>query len=156
MVATVTQLKVRAPRTRPAARRPRRHAKFTGVMASGVLAVALVLTALSLTHLSHGIALVTGSPCWEAWSLAVGIDLGFVALELASLAPLPVAAERACRRYSRPAIIGTLVASAGLNAMAFTAGAAGWMIYPAAAFGLAIPGLIYFMTRVGAEMWLAK
>jgi hypothetical protein len=44
-------------------------------------AVASTLTALSLTHLAHGISIVTAAPRWENWAMAIGIDLGFVALE---------------------------------------------------------------------------
>jgi hypothetical protein len=47
--------------------------------------VAVVLVALSLSHLAQGIHLVTKAPLWEAWAMAVGIDLGFLALEIAQL-----------------------------------------------------------------------
>lgn len=40
-------------------------------------------TALSLSHLAAGIAIVTSARPWEARAMAVGIDLGFVTLELA-------------------------------------------------------------------------
>jgi hypothetical protein len=69
-----------------------------------VLAVALVLLALSLSHLATGIALVTGAGPSDGWLMAIGIDLGFIVLELAVLA--------AVVRYAAPAIVGTLAASA--------------------------------------------
>jgi ABC-type antimicrobial peptide transport system permease subunit len=51
--------------------------------ATAVGLVATSLTALSLSHLAHGVEIVTHSAPWQAWSMAVGIDLGFIATELA-------------------------------------------------------------------------
>jgi hypothetical protein len=82
--ATIVKLKALAAkpaRSRAATRKLRRQA----VAAVGVGGVACVLTALSLNHLARGIGMVTGSAEWEAWSIAAGIDLGFVSLELAQL-----------------------------------------------------------------------
>src|SRR5262245_26986191 len=53
--------------------------------AAAVGSVAMVLTALSLHHLASGIELVTRAPTVEAWAMAIGIDLGFIALEGAQL-----------------------------------------------------------------------
>jgi hypothetical protein len=47
--------------------------------------VALALLGLSLSHLASGVAIVTGSSEPDGWLMAIGIDLGFVALELAML-----------------------------------------------------------------------
>lgn len=144
--------KPRAVRARQSVRISRRQA--FGAAAVGT--VALALTALSLTHLSAGIQIVTHSPAWEAWSMAVGIDLGFVALELAQLTTVNDKVARDIRRFVRPAITGTLIGSAALNAFAFGAAATGWMVYPAVVLGVAIPALIYAMTRVGAAMWMGR
>lgn len=125
-------------------------------VASGVLgAVALVLTALSLTHLAAGIAIVTRAPLWECWSLGIGIDLGFVALELAKV----MGRERTRQQVARllnTAIVGTLAGSAVLNAFAFGAAATGWMVYPAVTAGLAIPAMIFALTKVGAKYWIER
>jgi len=43
------------------------------------------LLGLSLSHLASGVAIVTRSGERDGWLMAVGIDLGFVALELALL-----------------------------------------------------------------------
>jgi hypothetical protein len=117
--------------------------------------VAVVLTALSLTHLSCGIQITTGAAAWEGWSMAVGIDFGFVALEVAKI----MSRDRTMRSIAghlNVAIVGTLVGSAVLNAFAFAAAASGWLVYPAVALGLAIPGLIYCLTRIGATMWIDR
>jgi hypothetical protein len=81
------------------------------------------LTALSLKHLASGIAGVTGCDAWEGWAMAAGIDLGFVALELAQLS-VGDRVRRQIARFAKPAIIGTLAGSATMNAVAFGAQAA--------------------------------
>jgi hypothetical protein len=135
----------KAPRTAPD-----RGVHFA---AAGVLAVALVLLGLSLSHLAAGIALVTGAGASDGWLMAIGIDLGFVALELAMLVA-PDEKRAAVATYAAPAIVGTLAVSAAMNGLAFAAHADGLLIYPAAALGLAIPALIYALTRVAAVLWI--
>jgi hypothetical protein len=118
----------------------------------GVGAVAVTLTALSLSHLAHGIEIVTGCQPWEAWAMAVGIDLGFVALELSQLA-VTDKLRRQVSRFARPAIFGTLAGSAGMNAFAFGAQAVNqYMMAAGITLGVAIPALIYALTRVGAAL----
>jgi hypothetical protein len=55
------------------------------VIAGGVLLVAIVLISLSLNHLTNGVAIMTGVGQQSSWVMAVEIDLGFIALELAML-----------------------------------------------------------------------
>src|SRR5215468_11605367 len=150
------------PATKPAlvpkapSRKDRRAAKALRRQAGtalGVGAVAATLTALSLSHLAHGIEIVTGCQPWEGWAMAVGIDLGFVALELAQLAVVADKVRRQIFRFARPAILGTLAGSAGMNAFAFGAQAVNqYMMAAGIALGVAIPALIYALTRVGAAL----
>jgi hypothetical protein len=72
--------------------------------AAGIGAVASTLTALSLTHLAHGISIVTAAPRWENWAMAIGIDLGFVALEGAQLGSTSEKLRRESSKYTKPAI----------------------------------------------------
>jgi hypothetical protein len=123
--------------------------------AVGIGTVAVTLTALSLSHLSHGIEIVTGAQSWESWAMAVGIDLGFVALELAQIATVAERVRKQIGKYARPAIIGTLIGSAGMNAFAFAAQTVNpWMMAAAVTLGVAIPSLIYALTRVGAALYI--
>lgn len=132
-----------------------RATRRQGATAIGIGLVAVTLTALSLSHLAHGVALVTGAEAWEAWSMAVGIDLGFVALELSQLATVSDHVRRQVSRFARPAIVGTLAGSAAMNAFAFAARAVNpWMMAAAITLGVAIPALIYALTRVGAGLWI--
>ncbi len=125
------------------------------IAAAGILAVGLVLVALSLAHLAEGVQLVTGSDPTGAWSMAAGIDLGFVALEVALLAA-PIEIRPAVSKYASPAIVGTLATSAAMNAFAFASHAHGLMIYPAIALGCAVPALIYALTKTGAALTFHK
>jgi hypothetical protein len=100
--------------------------------------------ALALSHLARGIEIITLAPTWEAYALAVGIDLGFIAIEGAQLLAATEKLRKAIAGYTRPAIIGTLVGSAAMNAHAFAAQASGaWHPYAAAVLGIAVTALIY-------------
>ena len=141
--------------------KPRRHSNhFTKAMRRQKLAstavglVAVTLTGLSLCHLAQGIEIVTSAPTFETWAMAIGIDLGFISLEAAQIMATTDKLRKAIGRYTKPAIIGTLAGSAAMNAFAFGAQATGWKIYPAVILGLAIPALIYAMTRIGAALYI--
>jgi hypothetical protein len=156
MVAAVAKLHL-AERTARAARKSRRQhqadrRQVCGAAAIG--AVASTLTALSLTHLAHGISIVTSAPAWESWAMAGGIHLGFVALEGAQLTSTSEKLRREVTKYTKPAIIGTLTGSAVMNAFAFSAQTSGWMTGAAVVLGLAIPALIYALTRIGGAMYI--
>jgi hypothetical protein len=116
----------------------------------------MVLTGLSLHHLASGIKLVTRAPTAEAWAMAVGIDLGFIALEAAQLCAGTQVAAKTIGRWSKPAIVGTLAASAVMNALAFGTQADGLLVYPTAALGVAIPALIYYLSRVAFGLSVNK
>jgi hypothetical protein len=151
--ATVHQLKAAPKRAaHPATRRAYKALRRQAGTAIGVGAVAVTLTTLSLSHLAHGIEIVTGCQSWEGWAMAVGIDLGFVALELSQLA-IGDKLRKQVARFARPAILGTLAGSAAMNAFAFAAQAINpYMMAAAITLGVAIPTLIYALTRVGAAL----
>ena len=144
---------VPAPKTAPSRkRRAMKALRRQAGTALGVGAVAVTLTALSLSHLAHGIEIVTGCQSWEGWSMAVGIDCGFIALELSQLA-VTDKLRRQVSRFARPAILGTLAGSAGMNAFAFAAQAVNqYMMAAGITLGVAIPALTYALTRVGAAL----
>jgi hypothetical protein len=122
--------------------------------ATAVGLVATSLTALSLSHLAHGVEIVTHSAPWQAWSMAVGIDLGFIATELACVT-VADKLRKMIDRFARPAILGTLAASAAMNAFAFAQDATGIPMAAAAiAMGISIPSLIYALTRIGAAIYI--
>jgi hypothetical protein len=123
--------------------------------AIGIGLVACTVTALSLHHLADGIMLVTKAPPWEAWSEGTGIDLGFVSMELATIAATTDKLRKAISRYSKPAIAGTLAGSAVMNAFAFAMPADGYVMMAAGTLlGAAIPALVYCLTRIGAALYI--
>lgn len=158
MQATITKLPISTPTKRAAPKRATiasRVSRNQALAGAVISIVALALVGLSLTHLAHGIALITGAPTWEAIALAIGIDLGFVALELATVAASNDKLRRNISKYTTPAILGTLAGSAALNALAFASGATTtWGTYAAAGLGLSIPALVYALTRVGTALYL--
>lgn len=121
----------------------------------GIGAVALVLTGLSLSHLAGGVQLLTQSSAAMAWAMAIGIDLGFVSLELGQLSISTEALRKQVARFAGPAVKGTLIVSALMNAYAFAAPATCIPFQVAASLlGVAIPALIYVLTRVSVSMWI--
>ena|SRR5271166_6879617 len=74
----------------------------------------------------------------------IAIDLGFVALELATLTA-PADLRKPVGRYAAPAILGTLAVLALMNAFAFAA-------IPAVGLGCAIPALIFALTKTAATL----
>jgi hypothetical protein len=126
----------------------RRHAP-----AVGLGAVILVLIGLSLSHLAHGVSIVTGCADWEAYAMAVGLDLLIVGLEVAMVVTAGTKAHRPVARFANPALIAAFTWSAGLNAFAFSAASAAlWMAVTAASLGASIPALIYAGTRAWAAL----
>jgi hypothetical protein len=95
------------PKERQERKAPRGRNGASVAAAAFVLLVALALLGLSLSHLASGVAIVTGSGERDGWLMAIGIDLGFVALELAMLVA-PPEKRPAVARYASPAILGTL------------------------------------------------
>lgn len=160
-MTTATATVVSLPRANIQTRKHRAIARATkavrrqAMMACLAGLIATVLVALSLSHLAHGIEFM-GVGNAEAWAMAVGIDLGFISLELLVVTAVTEAIRRKIERHARPAIIGTLVGSSVMNAVAFGMQSAGWFIYPAAVLGAVIPALIYLITRAATTAYLSR
>lgn len=140
--------------TKPASRQFRNRMRRQGAAAIAIGAVATTLTALSLSHLAHGISIVTGAPGWEAWAMAVGVDVAMIGSEMTMLTTATESVRAKIRRWANGVVIGTLAGSAIMNAFAFSALASGWLLAPAIVMGLAIPALIYCLTRICATLYI--
>ena len=151
-----TTKRTRAPKAKSRSARLTKAIRRQTIAAVALGMVTLILTGLSLQHLSSGIVIVTKAPEWEGLALAIGIDLGFIFLELAQMMTNKPTTLKMIKRWTTPAIVGTLVGSAIMNAFAFGMPADGWMVYPAVILGLAIPALIYATTRTTATMWIDR
>lgn len=123
-------------------------------IAVGTAFVGCILTALSLTHLAHGIEIVTHAPMWEAIALGVGLDVGFLAMELAQVMASTDTIRKAISRFTKPAIICTLAGSAAMNAFAFASQTTGWYVYVAIVLGVAINALIFATMRVSVILYI--
>jgi hypothetical protein len=133
----------------------RRAMRRQSLSASGIGAAIVVLTSLSLSHLASGITIVTHSPAWQGWALAIGIDCGFILMELACITTVADKVRRVVERYARPAIAGTLAVSAVMNAFAFASDVSTLhMQIAGSVMGCAIPALIYCLTRIGAALYI--
>jgi hypothetical protein len=111
----------------------------------------IALMGVSLTHLSDGVTQLTAIPSWQAWAMAVGIDCMLISTALAQLtAPADVKKDIAVVAHCMEA--GTLVMSAGLNALAFTGGAFDAAHWAQVAFGCFVPAAISGATYILARL----
>jgi hypothetical protein len=156
-MATITKLRTStvAPTTKIKSASWRRKMSRQRYCSYGIGAISLVLTGLSLSHLASGVQLLTQSDIAHAWAMAIGIDLGFIGLELSQLCAVTPALRASVARFSCPAVKCTLAASALMNAYAFASGSPSIPFAVAASIlGISIPALIYVLTRVSVAMWI--
>lgn len=116
-------------------------------IALAVGGVGTFLLALSVWHCTEALAALTGSPIALALLLAVGIDCGMVACEVASLASAGPA-----RRWADGYVAVAVALSALLNSWASGANATGsaWLAY---AVGALIPLLVFGLGKVAGHLW---
>src|SRR5262245_6887184 len=133
-------------------RKTMRHARR---LACGVGSVGVGVLALSVTHCCESISLLTGSHWLLSGLLAVGIDAGMVASELAELASHGTKAGECVRPWARGYTIAAVLLSVLLNAYAFGLHAAPGMLWAAWLLGACIPGLVYALGRVAGHLWQA-
>lgn len=129
-----------------------RHARR---LASAVGAVGVGVLGLSVAHCTESIGLLTGSHWALAGLLAVGIDAGMVASELAELAAHGTKTGERVRPWARGYTVAAVLLSVLLNAYAFGLHAAPGMTWAAWLLGAVIPGLVYALGRVAGHLWQA-
>src|SRR6516165_1447093 len=155
----------RAPSVNGVARRPaikpktkgkqgvaRKGMKHARRLACTVGAVGVGVLGLSVAHCTESIGLLTGSHWALSSLLAVGIDAGMVASELASHG---TKAEERVRPWAMGYTIAAVLLSILLNAYAFGLHAAPGMTWAAWLLGAVIPGLAYALGRVAGHLWQA-
>jgi tellurite resistance protein TehA-like permease len=165
MTASVTQLRTRtrksaapassAPATKGQSRALKLKMRRQAGTAIALGIVATIITALSLSHIAHGIQIVTGATTWEAWAFAIAIDVAMIVAEISMLFSSTPVLRKEVAKYASPFVILALGASAILNAFAFCAHLTDWYDRaPAICFGVAIPMMIYALTRIMAALYL--
>jgi hypothetical protein len=135
------------------ARKAMRHARR---LACGVGAIGVGVLGLSVAHCTESIGLLTGSHWALSGLLAIGIDAGMVASELAELASHGTTAGERVRPWACGYTVAAVLLSVLLNAYAFGLHAAAGMVWAAWLLGAAIPCLIYALGRVAGHLWLAE
>jgi hypothetical protein len=155
---------VRLP-TRKARRAARKVARISARMerrirlqhVSAVLlgTVAAAMTTVSLSHIAGGVESITHGavPHWQAWGVAVGLDINYVGMEMAGVvAAMQHVRDRLDRltRFGIPAVMGFSMA---LNALEFAAGATNpYELAAGIAMGVILPGLVFLAFRVAAVL----
>lgn len=71
---------------------------------------------------------------------------------MTQLLQLPETVRNQVNKYAKPAIIGTLLASAAINSFVFSSHSIGVMAYVAGLVGLMTPVLTYALFRVSAVL----
>jgi hypothetical protein len=169
MTATINVLPMEVARKPPRAKSPKTPARAekramakasakeiqAQMWSAGALGgIAAVITGLSLSHLAHGITIVSGTGGWQSWAMALGIDLGMVTTEIATLTA-GECVRRETQWYSAAMIAGTLVLSAAMNAFGFASQASTLPFQIAGVvFGVAVPAAIYVLMRQAAAHYL--
>jgi len=117
-----------------------------GLVASAITCVSLAHIAGGTEHLTHG-----AIPHWQAWGVAIGLDVNYVGMEMAGLvAALQHVRDKLHRltRFGIPAVMGF---SAAMNALEFAAGATSLAELAAGiAMGIILPALVWLTFRVAA------
>ncbi len=140
-------------------KQPKRTTKKQGLAAKQRTAillgsVAAGLVFLSVYHLTCAVGTLTGSPLVLAVLLAIGIDLGLVASEVAEM----IADDKAVKGWSKIYMAMATVMSMALNAYEFAAHAPKGLLSQglSVCFGLALPVMIYVLARQAGGLWAKK
>jgi hypothetical protein len=95
----------------------RRSAALLGTVASA-------MTVVSLAHVAGGVQSITHGavPAWQAWGLAVGLDINYIAMEMAALVTATRGVRDKLHKLTKVGIPAVMGFSMALNAMEFTRG----------------------------------
>src|SRR5260370_571602 len=131
----------------------RKVSKLAQRVALGVGSVGVGVLGLSVHHCTEAISLLTGSHWALAGLLAIGIDAGMVASELAELAAHGSKAERSVGPWANGYVVGAVFLSVMPNSYAFALPAAAGMGLAAWPLGPHIPCLAYTLGRGAGRHW---
>jgi len=125
-------------------------------IALGVGGVGVGVLSLSVHHCTEAISLLTGSHWALAGLLAIGIDAGMVASELAELVAHGSKAQRSVSPWANGYVVAAVVLSVLLNSYAFGLHAAQGMVWAAWLLGATVPCLVYALGRVAGHLWIGE
>jgi hypothetical protein len=118
-------------------------------------AVAAAMTTVSLSHIAGGVDHIThhAVPEWQAWGVAIGLDVNYVAMEMAGVVAAMQHVKDRLHRLTRWGIPAVMAFSMALNALEFAAGATNaWELAAGVAMGVILPALVFLTFRVAATL----
>ena len=123
---------------------------------AGLLAgVASVMTVVSLTHVADGVQLVTHGavPDWQAWLLAIGLDVNYIAMELAAIVAATATVKDKLHRLTRWGIPSVMSFSMALNAIEFcTKAVDSFDVAKGVVGGVVLPLFVFLTFRMAAVL----
>jgi hypothetical protein len=117
--------------------------------------VASAMTIVSLTHVAGGVQLVTHDavPDWQAWGLAIGLDINYVAMEMAGIVAATSVVRDKLHKLTRWGIPAVMLFSMSLNALEFCGGVTNsYELTAGIAMGVILPALVFLTFRVAAVL----
>jgi hypothetical protein len=145
----------RASRARRVSARMIRRVRLQHYSAVLLGTVAAAMTTVSLSHIAGGVAAITHGavPGWQAWGVAVGLDVNYVAMEMAGVVVAMQHVRDRLHHLTRVGIPAVMGFSMCLNAMEFAAGATNaYELAAGVAMGVILPALVFLTFRVAAVL----
>lgn len=133
-----------------------RRSKAVKRLALAIGAIGVLVLSLSVAHCTESISLLTGSHWIMSALLAIGIDAGMVASELAELMAHGSKASRKVVLWSRGYTIASIALSILLNSYAFGLHATTGMVWASYLLGACIPCLVYALGRIAGYLWIGE
>jgi hypothetical protein len=124
--------------------------------AAAIGAIGAGTLSLSVVHVTTSIAQLTGSSPLLSALLALGIDAGLVATEIAGLVCHGSDRQARIIPWAKGYTLTALAMSCVLNAFAFARHASDGMTWCACLLGILLPALVLALFRIGSELWLAR
>src|SRR5215475_1473067 len=112
-----------AKKAKPVAKVSARQARRTRLQhmaAALITGVAAAMTAVSLQHIAGTFIHQTGIADWQAWSMATGIDVNYVGMELAGVVAATQGTRDKLHKFTKFGIPAIMLFSQACNVLEFT------------------------------------
>jgi hypothetical protein len=142
-------------KAKPITARMTRRLNLQHVAAALIGTVAAAMTTVSLSHIAGGVTHITHAavPEWQAWGVAIGLDVNYVAMEMAGVVAAMQHVRDRLHRLTRVGIPAVMGFSMALNALEFAAGATNsYELAAGIAMGVILPALVFLTFRVAAVL----
>jgi hypothetical protein len=150
-----TTRKATTKKAKPITARMARRIRLQHFSAVLLGVVAAAMTTVSLSHIAGGVEHITHAavPGWQAWGVAIGLDVNYVAMEMAGVVTAMQHVRDRLHRLTRFGIPAVMGFSMALNALEFAAGATNtYELAAGIAMGVILPALVFLTFRVAAVL----